>query len=169
MRRSSILAALALGAAFAAVSTPAAQAEPPVVSGARKDPRVATIRAAIERSNAVAIEALKMGDAKLYGARFVPAGELLQVSGRVIRGRADIEQWFSNQVTELGTLHEGEIVTRDVFPLGATLAYETGRHKLTFAQRGVPSATLEGRYVAVWKRGPDGRWKVLRAIEVPRD
>ncbi len=143
-------------------------AEPPVVRGSKPSPRVAAVRAAIERSNAAAIEALTKGDGKLYASRFVPEGELLQVSGRVIRGRPDIEQWFSNQITELGTLHAGEIKTRDVFVLGS-IAYETGRHKLTFEQRGVPSATLEGRYVAVWRRDSKGGWKVLRSIEVPRD
>lgn len=145
-----------------------AHAEPPVASGSKRSPRVAALRAAIEHSNQVALEALRKGDGKLFASRFVPEGELLQVSGRVIRGRADIQQWFSNQVTELGALHEGEIKTRDVFPLGS-IAYETGRHKLTFEQRGVPSATLEGRYVAVWRRARDGSWKVLRWIEVPRD
>ncbi len=164
--RAGLLAALALVGTLRATDPARAESRPP--AGPAPAPRVAAVRAAIERSNATALEALKKGDAKAYAARFEPQGELLQVSGKIVRGRAAIEQWFANQVTELGRVREGEIRTRDVFVLGS-IAYETGRHALTFEQRGVPSATLEGRYVAVWRRSPKRGWQVLRSIEVPKD
>ena len=61
---------------------------------------------------------------------------------------------------------DGTITTIDVFPMG-DLAYETGRYSFTLAGEGKATRTVTGKYVEVWKRQPDGGWKMFRDIGLP--
>jgi ketosteroid isomerase-like protein len=47
-------------------------------------------------------------------------------------------------------------------------AYETGKYKYEYAEKGKPT-TEEGRYVTIWKRQDDSSWKLSMDMAVPEN
>jgi ketosteroid isomerase-like protein len=44
------------------------------------------------------------------------------------------------------------------------LAVETGTYEMTIVPKNGPAISDRGKYIHVWRRGPDGAWKVTRYI-----
>ena len=141
----------------------ATQAEPP----SEKD-NTLQVRRAIESLNARYLDYAKQGSAAGLASLYNEEGTLLQVSGKIIRGRKAIGRFMEAQFKELGTLIQGTLATRDVFVLGG-IAYETGSYRLTYGREGQPGPTLEGSYVHVWKLQPTGAWKIYRDVNQPKE
>jgi uncharacterized protein (TIGR02246 family) len=125
-------------------------------------------RKAIETCYSRYLESAKREDPKGLASLYAVDGTLLQTSGKIIRGRADIQQYMENRFHELGVLMDGSIRVRDVFVLGG-MVYETGTDTLTFGRDGQAGPTLAGQHVRVWKRARDGTWRIFRDLEVPKD
>ncbi len=53
----------------------------------------------------------------------------------------------------------------ELFPAG-TLGYTSGRYTMAFTREG-KRVTRTGSYLTVWKKGPDGEWKVLSDFGAP--
>jgi uncharacterized protein (TIGR02246 family) len=47
------------------------------------------------------------------------------------------------------------------------LAYDTGAYTLTKNDASGKPVTAKGKYVVVWKKQPDGKWKVIQDIDNP--
>lgn len=47
------------------------------------------------------------------------------------------------------------------------LAYDTGAYTLTKNNAGGKPVTTKGKYVVVWKKQADGKWKVIQDIDNP--
>ena len=125
-------------------------------------------REAIEARYGRYLESAKREDAAGLASLYTLDGTLLQVTGKIIRGRADIRQYLENRFDNLGVLMDGSIRVRDVFVLGAVV-YETGTDTLTFGRDGQAGPTLAGQHVRVWRRARDGTWQIFRDVEVPKD
>ncbi len=152
---------LALLACFA-LAGPAGAAPPDAKQAAR------AAREAIEARYGRYLESAKREDAAGLASLYTLDGTLLQVTGKIIRGRADIRQYMENRFENLGVLMDGSIQVRDVFVLGGVV-YETGTDTLTFGRDGQAGPTLAGQHVRVWKRARDGSWQIFRDLEVPKD
>lgn len=133
--------------------------------GASKDSELAAVRAAIEAANAEFAGALVRGDARAMAEVFAEDGQIVPASGPgFVTGRAEIEAYQERRL-EARRYLEAVITTRD---LGASgdLAWETGTIRVSIKQEPGAPVTVTGRYLAVWRRDPDGRWRIQADLPV---
>jgi ketosteroid isomerase-like protein len=84
---------------------------------------------------------------------------ILPPDSQIIRGRADIKQFWSKVILEAG-LSDAPLTTVEAELVGDA-AYEAGTARLTF-QSGTSQVTV--KYVVIWKQDADGSWKWHRDI-----
>ncbi len=127
-------------------------------ASAPEDP-AAPVRAAITAANAEYAQALLRGDAKAMAAIFTEDGEIIPSNERgFVSGRDAIEAYQARRLEGRRYL-EVELTTVDV-GISGDVAWETGVTRATIQQpQGAPVA-VTGRYLAVWKRGADGTWRI---------
>ncbi|MSR62437.1 MAG: SgcJ/EcaC family oxidoreductase [Planctomycetes bacterium] len=88
---------------------------------------------------------------------------LIDAHGTRTSGRAEIDEYWSaledplDWELELRTIRGSEAV-----------AYETGVSRLTTRQDGVPR-TLESEFVLLWRRDPDGEWRITLDAYWPKE
>lgn len=129
---------------------------------------VAEVRRIIEKGNAQWVEAWARGDASLTASLFAEDGVQLAGQGKLIKGRQAI---FERQKKAMASADPGvrvTVTTVDVWLDGDT-AYETGKYKYEYTEKGKPAPPEEGRYVTVWKKQKDGNWKLVMDMGVPHD
>ncbi len=118
---------------------------------------ITQVRTAIEGANKKFMEAVRQANATLLASLYTEDATLLPPGGDMIKGRAGIEAFWS------GGLQMGikEAVLRTVGVSGAgDLAYEIGTFTLKIRPEGQEVVEQKGKYVVVWKKGPDGTWKL---------
>jgi uncharacterized protein (TIGR02246 family) len=156
---------LALSTLFLAASMAFAQAQKPAAAPAEPDPALAAVRKAIDKGNAQWSEGWAKGDATMVAAIFAEDGVQLASSGKIIKGRQQIaeRQKAAMQGSDPGV--KVTVTTTHVWLDGDT-AYETGKYKYEYTEKGKPGKN-EGRYVTVWKHQKDGSWKLSMDMGVP--
>ena len=135
----------------------AAQISPP--------PDVAAARRGIEAGNAAYIAAFKRANAKALAQVYDPHGARLSEGGVVARGRAAIADDVGKFVSQVGPVRV-TLETKDLWLVGDT-AYETGLWSYAFQPQGKAEQRIGGHYVTLWKRQPDGGWKIWADMGVP--
>jgi uncharacterized protein (TIGR02246 family) len=128
---------------------------------------IADVRHAIEKGNAQWSEGWARGDAAMVASIFAEDGVQLAGSGKVFKGNQQIleRQKAAMQGADPGV--KVTVTTVQVWLDGDT-AYETGKYKYEYKEKGKPG-TDEGRYVTIWKRQKDGAWKLAMDLGVPHD
>jgi uncharacterized protein (TIGR02246 family) len=118
----------------------------------------AAVRRSIDAGNAAYIAAFKRGDAKALSQVYDQQGARLNDSGVVVRGRKAIAEDVGKFVDHVGPVR----VTLDSkeFWLMDDNAYETGLWSYSFQPKGKAEQHIGGHYVTVWKKQPDGGWKI---------
>jgi len=155
---------LALSTLFLAASTAFAQAQKPAAPPAESE-ALAEVRKAIDKGNAQWSEGWAKGDATMVAAIFAEDGVQLASSGKIIKGRQQIaeRQKAAMQGADPGV--KVTVTTTHVWLDGDT-AYETGKYKYEYTEKGKPGKD-EGRYVTIWKHQKDGSWKLSMDMGVP--
>jgi uncharacterized protein (TIGR02246 family) len=126
----------------------------------------ADVRAAIGAANAEYARALVAGDARAMAAVFAEDGEVVAAAQPgFVSGRAEIEAYAARRLEGRRYL-DAVITTADVGVEG-DLAWETGTSRVTVQHGKTAPVTLTGRYLAVWERGSDGRWRIRVETPVP--
>ena len=127
---------------------------------------LADVRRAIDKGNAQWSEGWAKGDAAMVAAIFATDGVQLASSGKIIKGRQEImeRQKAAMQGADPGV--KVTVTTVNVWLDGDT-AYETGKYKYEYTEKGKPGVD-EGRYVTIWKRQNDGSWKLAMDMGVPQ-
>jgi uncharacterized protein (TIGR02246 family) len=134
-------------------------------AGSRREAETAEVRAAIAEANTEFAQALLRGDARGMAAVFTEDGEIIpSTQPGFVSGRAEIEAYQANRLQALRYL-DVAITTLDLGVSG-DLAWETGTNRVTIKQGESPPVTVTGRYLAVWKREPDGRWRIRADLPV---
>jgi uncharacterized protein (TIGR02246 family) len=130
---------------------------------ARQD---AEVRAAVAAANADFSSALKDGDARGMAAVFTEDGELMPSTQRAfVTGRAELEAYFAKRLEGRHFL-EVEVATVQLGVSG-DLAWESGTSRITLRQGETTAPVLlAGRYLAVWRRDADGRWRIRAEVLV---
>jgi ketosteroid isomerase-like protein len=125
----------------------------------------AAVRRSIDAGNAAYIATFRRADAKALSQVYDQQGARLNDSGVVVRGRNAIAEdvgEFVNQVDPVRvTLDSKEFWLMDYN------AYETGLWSYTFQPEGKAEQHIGGHYVTVWKRQPNGGWKIWADMGVP--
>jgi uncharacterized protein (TIGR02246 family) len=126
---------------------------------------LADARRGIDDGNAAYKAAFLRADAEALAQVYDPAGARLNEGGVTVRGRAAIAADVAAFVGQVGPVRV-TIETAAVW-LVDDLAWETGAWSYTFQPKGKPEQRLGGRYVTVWRRQPDGSWRIWRDLGVP--
>ena len=125
----------------------------------------AEAKRAIDKGNAEWIEAWEKGDAERIAAIFTDDAVMLSQGGRVFKGRQEILERQKAAMQSVTRPIKVSVITVKIWLDGDT-AYETGKYKYEYTEKGKP-ATEEGRYVTMWKRQGDGSWKLTMDMAVP--
>jgi len=129
------------------------------------DQELAEARAAIERGNAEWSEAWRRGDADRVAALFAQDGVQLMSSGKIRKGLGQIAEGQRSLMVQMDPEPKVVATTTHVWRDG-DIAYETGRYRYDFTQKGVADS-LQGRYVTMWRRQSNGTWRLVMDMGVP--
>jgi uncharacterized protein (TIGR02246 family) len=125
----------------------------------------------VEEANAAWLPGLKQRDASAIVAAYADDGVFVTSDGRSFQGRSGIERMYEERFPKLGQIVGGGVVQEGTAVAG-TWIYEWGHAWLeTAAQRaGDPPVKSGGSYLTVWQReSPNGRWRIVRNLALPRD
>lgn len=119
----------------------------------------AAIRAATREWNSA--EAAK--DVEKCVSFYAADRERFATGSPVIRGTDALREEWRKYVSTPGTFH-WTTSTVEVSSSG-DLAYETGKFVLKTVDKNGQPITTNGKYVCVWKKQKDGKWKVVADID----
>ena len=123
------------------------------------------VRRAIDKGNAQWSEGWAKGDPAMVAAIFADDGVQLAGNGKIFKGPQQISEHQKAAMQSVDPGVKVTVTTATVWLDGDT-AYETGKYKYEYKEKGKP-AINEGRYVTVWKRQKDGSWKLAMDMGVP--
>jgi uncharacterized protein (TIGR02246 family) len=125
------------------------------------DESVREARAAIEVANARFSEAFARGDGKALSALYTSDAIAFPPDSEMIRGNEAIgEFWKSTRDSGV----QSAVLTTDEVGRSGDVAYEVGKVSLTIQPVGKEATMSAAKYVVIWKRQPDGSWKLHRDI-----
>lgn len=131
------------------------------VASAAPDAGVREAQAAIEAANARFSEAFARGDASALAAMYTPDAIAFPPGSEMVRGNEAIASFW--KTSRDGGVRSATLTTIDVGRSG-DVAYEVGTVSLEVQAEGKEPTTATAKYVVVWKRQPDGSWKLHRDI-----
>jgi len=155
-----IIVLLATPPAFSQTKTPSAV--PEAASEAFTE-----AKRGIDKGNAEWIEAWEKGDPERIAAIFTDDGIMLSQGGKVFKGRQEILERQKAAMQSVTPPVKVSVITVKIW-LDGDAAYETGKYKYEYTEKGKPT-TEEGRYVTMWKRQGDGSWKLSMDMAVPEN
>jgi uncharacterized protein (TIGR02246 family) len=156
MKRLSIAVLVLAAACSQPAPPPPAPAPPP-------PPDPAAVRSTIEANNTAFVNAMLKGDAAAaVGASYADDAVVMMSNMPKMTGKDAIQGLFTGLLAEMTpkamSFHTDEVmVTGD-------LAIETGAYQMTLQPKKGPEMKDEGKYLTVWKKQPDGRWRIIRDI-----
>ena len=129
-------------------------------SGGRSESDDSAVRAAIKKRNDAICAAVKRGDAAAMAQVFTEDADFIPAPpGKgFISGRAAIEALYAQRLQTRRYL-DLVLSTASVGTSG-DLAFETGTNSVTFQEGDGAPVTRTGRYLVVWRRDPDGVWRI---------
>jgi uncharacterized protein (TIGR02246 family) len=138
-------------------------APPPKSSSRSGGPEV---RRAIEAVNSTWERAFRTLDAAAIASTFDEDGVNVGADGACMKGRAAIEEAMRSYLERSGPATRTKVEIGDIV-IDGDMAYEWGHSEFHFAPKPGGPAQRAGRYLAIWKRQPDGGWKILRNLGLP--
>lgn len=128
---------------------------------------LADARKAIDKGNAQWVDAWDKAEASLIASLFAPDGVMLRRNGKTAKGPQEILEHMKPVLESAGKGVKATVTTVGLW-LDGEIAYETGKYSYAFQEKGQPTTDV-GRYVTIWKRQPDGSWKIIMDMGVPKD
>jgi uncharacterized protein (TIGR02246 family) len=120
----------------------------------------AAARQQIEVAAARIWEAVARGDSAAILADYADNGIVLGSGGPMFQGKPAVATFLQGLFAE-NTFKDVKGNVTDIM-ISADLAVETGTYAMTVIPKNGSAATDKGKYLHVWKRFPDGSWKVVR-------
>jgi ketosteroid isomerase-like protein len=112
----------------------------------------------IARSASAFSRALERGDAAAMGDQYVEDATLIPPNGRMITGREAILAFWTPRNPDFRTLAHS--LTTDRLEVVGDVAVEVGTWRQEGQLRDEAARQSAGRYLVVWRRQPDGVWKM---------
>jgi uncharacterized protein (TIGR02246 family) len=160
---------LGMGLAVMAASMVLAQAQSQTTSPSptsTPSEAMTNVRRAIDKGNAQWSEGWLKGDAAMVAAIFAEDGVQLAGNGKIFKGPREIAE-HQKAIMQSADPGVKVTVTTAMVWLDGDSAYETGKYKYEYTEKGKPSVD-EGRYVTIWKRQKDDSWKLVMDMGVPQ-
>lgn len=118
----------------------------------------------IRAANARFIEAFNRGDAASVAAFYADGAKILPPDSPMISGGQAIEDFWKGLLgAGPGNVKLEKLETVEVTASGE-LAAEVGNFSFKIQPANGDPTTLAGKYMVVWKRQPDGAWKLVYDI-----
>jgi len=149
-------------ALLALVGSLASASEPPKKVSAGADPRLLS---ALTKANSDFEVAMTKANTAAIAEPYTTDAVFVTADGAVTKGRIQIEQLYRDRFAKSGPALEARIVSEEVM-LDGDFAYERGGGSITRMVKG-ERVTDGGRFLTVWRRQPDGDWKIFRNIVLP--
>ena len=96
---------------------------------------------------------------------YAEGGERFATGSPLIRGTDALRKEWRKYVSSPGTFQWN--TSRVEVSNSGDLAYETGKFVLKTVDKNGQPSTTNGKYVCVWKKQNDGKWKVIADIDNP--
>ncbi len=124
----------------------------------------ADARQAISAANTAWIPALKQEDAAAVAEPYGDGAVFVAPDGQTVVGPRGVEQMMRARFAAVRVL-DGSI-TQDGLVMQGTLVYEWGHATLQIQKPDGSRASSAGRYLTVWKKSADGRWRIWRNLSL---
>jgi uncharacterized protein (TIGR02246 family) len=112
---------------------------------------VEEVKKEIAAANSEQVAAFNSKDVNRMTANYAPDAVILPQHGDAVTGRENIESFFKEMSESMSDFQFGSTKV----DVSGDLAYEYGSYTGKFG--GVDD---RGKYLTVWKRQPDGKWKI---------
>jgi uncharacterized protein (TIGR02246 family) len=158
MRRLYLMAILAASLVVMGLALACQQAPPPSLPDTRTADERAIREADAEWSKAAAAK-----DAVAYVSFCADDALSLPPNAPMLTGKESIRKGLSEEMANPGfalSFQSGKVEASR----GGDLAYEVGTYQHTFNDPKGKPVTDRGKYVTVWKKQPDGKWKAVADI-----
>jgi uncharacterized protein (TIGR02246 family) len=106
-------------------------------------------------------DAFNSGNAAAVGQMYTEDAAVLPPDGKRVDGRKGVEEFWQGAIN--GGMKNLTLKALEVEE-SADLAYEVGAFTLDVPSEGGALSTLAGKYIVVWKKGDDGKWRLHRDI-----
>jgi ketosteroid isomerase-like protein len=126
----------------------------------------ADARTAISTANAAWLPAMKREDAEPIAAPYANRAVFVLPNGAAIHGRPAITTSIRQGFVRTGTVVGGALV-QDGLTAAGDLLYEWGHAHLELSPAPGRRRHATGRYLNVWKKSPEGAWRVIRGLSLP--
>ncbi len=121
----------------------------------------ASLRSDVAAGNREWIAGFEAGDARLMARSYAPDAVFCGPTGDCIRGAAAIAAHYQEVLRRFGRAVSASVASASL-RVDGDLAFESGRASAHFRD----GRSLQGRYSTVWKRQPDGHWKIFRNMSL---
>jgi uncharacterized protein (TIGR02246 family) len=119
----------------------------------------AAARAAISAQNAEFARAFKAKDTAVLTHLFTEDAVFLSPAGTIVKGWTELEPPWVERLSKVIVLDGG--ITTQYLDVHGNTAVETSRISWTFQRPDGTQLTRSGRALTVWRRGSDGKWRML--------
>jgi uncharacterized protein (TIGR02246 family) len=125
----------------------------------------AAARREIEAANNGWLAAMQREDAAAIAEQYALDAVFVTADGQTVRGRDNIERLMRERFPKIGHVTGGSI-HQDGLTMQGTQIFEWGHADLSL-ERTDGALTSRGRYLTVWRREPDGHWRITRNLSLP--
>ncbi len=146
------LVLLAGAAVVAGQGTGRGREEPPLPPNLRHD---------VDAGNREWVTGFEAGDARLMARSYAADAVFCGPTGDCITGSAAITAHYEEVVRRFGRAVAAAVQSQ-ALRVDGDLAFESGRARARFSD----GRALAGRFSTVWKRQPDGHWKIFRNLSL---
>ena len=160
MRRLLSILCVALLACSPKVDTKSDSATPAAATASASDG--AAVKQAIDSALMRFTSAFVRADTAAAAAEYASDAIVMQPNQKATRGHDQIRQSIAGffagaKVSSFTTTTDSVVVVGDY-------AFENGAYQMTFTPKGGKPVNDVGKYLTVWQRQPDGKWKMIRDI-----
>ena len=117
----------------------------------------------IDAGNQAWVDGMKRGEMSAVADTYVENALDCGPTGECEKGRAAIGKRMQERSTKMGHATSASVTSEGSVQKG-DFVYEWGHAEATFG-----SSKIGGRYLTVWQRQPDGKWRIFRNLSIPPD
>ncbi len=119
------------------------------------------LRHDVDAGNRDWLAGFEAGDARLMARSYATDAVFCGPGGDCIHGAAAIAAHYADAVRRFGRAVAASVQSQ-ALRVDGDLAFESGRAQARFRD----GRALAGRFSTVWKRQPDGHWKIFRNLSL---
>ena len=159
-KHAALIVVTMLGVAACTATSTTAKSDSAAMAMPETDPMA--VRQAIDSANARSLDALMKLDTANMTNNYASDAVVMMTGMPAMAGRDNIHNGMIGMLSAVA-IKNPKFTTLDVTVSG-DLAVEHGTYELTVVPKGGKPAPDKGHYLTVWKKQPDGSWKIVRDI-----